>query len=85
MGPAERNIGLLPKFVFVLDVHRAFVPHGLEQLNDTTLIRSATQIRKTSSDIVSEPVLSLEMYLRFAHDIEIYRFGFVIVFKTLDL
>lgn len=82
---AKRNIGLLKKFVLLFNGSCALFLGGPYQVTDRSILGGDKQLSKRSLEVVAETGLNLVMKRGFAHDVEIYCLGFVIVFEPSDL
>ncbi len=76
---------MLKGFVLVIDGSCALFLGGPYQITDRSILGGDKQLPKRRLEVVAETGLVLIMKRGLAHDAEIYRFGFVVVFKPPDL
>jgi hypothetical protein len=76
---------LLEELAIGLDVGCALFRGRPYQVTDRSILGGDKQFSKRSFEIVAETGLNMVMKRGFAHDVEIYSSGFVIIFDPSDL
>jgi hypothetical protein len=76
---------LLEEFAIILDVGCALLLDRSQRVIDYRIMRRGEQLFDAIVDMIAEAGLNFVMQKRFAHDVEIYSPGFVIIFDPSDL
>jgi hypothetical protein len=76
---------LLKEFAIELDIGCPWFVDRSQLVSNHWIIRRGKQLADMIFDIVAETDLNFEMQRRFAHDVEKYCLGFVIIFDPSDL
>jgi hypothetical protein len=76
---------LLEEFAIGLNVGCAWFVDGSQRVANHRIICRGKQLVDMISNMIAETDLNFEMQRRFAHDVEIYSPGFVIIFDPSDL